>query len=193
MTDHLVNPHTTTIRCRGQSLCGATDHPSATLATATMLRMEVAAMWCLTSKQSESLIHNITYDESHAMVSLCVCVSHTHTHTHTHTHMHAHIHTHTCTHTHTHTHTHTYTFTYALQSRYVQSAGPWKGVPMTCTDANDTAALDDTDDPTQPQNAAGQHVEYDHRLATRTIESLRRAKHLGKPAFIAVRGPRPLL
>jgi hypothetical protein len=80
-----------------------------------------------------------------------------------------------------------------IQTKYVQTSGPWKGVPMTCTDANDTEALNDADDSSLPQNTPQQRVEYDHRLATRTIESLHRVKRLGVPAFIAVGFRRPHL
>ena len=79
------------------------------------------------------------------------------------------------------------------QLKYVQRAGPWRGKSMCCVDVDDLASLNDDDNKTQPQSAPGQRVEYDHRLATRTIENLRRAAHLGKAAFIGCGFRRPHL
>jgi len=59
------------------------------------------------------------------------------------------------------------------------------GSSAVCTDVDDAAALNDRDNKTQPQTAKGQKVEYDHRVATRAIESMTRAKKLGKNFFIA--------
>lgn len=60
-----------------------------------------------------------------------------------------------------------------------------------CYDLNDTMALSDADIKSLPQ--LDQPVEYDHRVATRTIESITRAKSLGKPFFIGAGIRRPHL
>eukprot|EP00039_Didymoeca_costata_P020866 m.342679 g.342679 ORF g.342679 m.342679 type:complete len:552 (-) comp21706_c0_seq1:1-1656(-) len=61
----------------------------------------------------------------------------------------------------------------------------------TCVDLNDTAAMNNHDQKNVPQTE--QEVEYDHRLATRTIESLNRVKQMKKNFFIGVGFRRPHL
>ena len=53
-----------------------------------------------------------------------------------------------------------------------------------CLDVNDAAALNNNDDKNAPQDS--QPVEYDHRLATRTIESLQAAKNQSKNFYVSV-------
>ncbi len=62
---------------------------------------------------------------------------------------------------------------------------------MVCVDPDNKAALDNMDNSSAPQNA--DTAQYDHRLATRTVESLRRAKSLGKNFFVTVGFRRPHL
>ena len=78
-----------------------------------------------------------------------------------------------------------------LMDRYVQRDGPWAGQSMNCVDTNDDAALNDHDNASAPQ--LDQAVEYDHRLATRTVENIARAKTEGKPFFVACGFRRPHL
>ena len=77
------------------------------------------------------------------------------------------------------------------QLKYVQRDGPWAGQSMNCVDTNDDAALNDHDNASAPQ--LDQAVEYDHRLATRTVENIARAKTEGKPFFVACGFRRPHL
>ena len=77
--------------------------------------------------------------------------------------------------------------------RYPLAAG-WSGAgarTTVCHRADEAAALDDHDNKTQPQ--VEQRVEYDHRVATRTIENIRHAHAQGKNFFVAEGLRRPHL
>ena len=65
------------------------------------------------------------------------------------------------------------------------------GSPSVCQDLNDVAALADNDIRDQPQQ--DQAVEYDHRVATRTLEALAHAKSEGKNFYITAGFRRPHL
>eukprot|EP00039_Didymoeca_costata_P004773 m.76012 g.76012 ORF g.76012 m.76012 type:complete len:564 (-) comp12538_c0_seq2:173-1864(-) len=65
------------------------------------------------------------------------------------------------------------------------------GSGAVCNDVNDTESLNDNDNKTAPQTSQG--VEYDHRLATRTIEYITHAKSQGKNFFVGVGFRRPHL
>lgn len=56
------------------------------------------------------------------------------------------------------------------------------GSTVACYNTDDAAAMNDADNRTMPQTK--QAVEYDHRLATRTIEWINRAHSLNKPFFV---------
>ena len=71
-----------------------------------------------------------------------------------------------------------------IQTAYVQDLaqdGKWEGRTWTCTDIDDEASLNDHDNKTLAQGSPAQLVEYDHRLATRTIERLAEAKASARP------------
>ena len=60
-----------------------------------------------------------------------------------------------------------------------------------CYDVDDAASLNDKDNKSAPQ--LSQLVEYDHRVVTRTIESMQRATQLGRRFFLAAGIRRPHL
>lgn len=65
------------------------------------------------------------------------------------------------------------------------------GSSSVCQDLNDEASLNNTDDRNAPQGQ--QAVEYDHRLATRTLEALQHAKTQNSNFYITVGFRKPHL
>eukprot|EP01050_Picozoa_sp_SAG11_P013774 SAG11_NODE_1633_length_4542_cov_4.532298_3_plen_385_part_00 len=68
-------------------------------------------------------------------------------------------------------------------SHYTNGSRYTNGSHYICLRSDEDAALNDSDNKTAPQ--AEQRVEYDHRVATRTLENLRAAHSCAKNVFVA--------